>query len=237
MKELSRIGEYVLAQGQWRIWSDGFVEPTDWEADSGAGMDFKIKEGFGVLQPRLDWQFFSNERNARQFYQEAIDTADDITGGKILKRSGDVGKVKSYEEFEPENNGKTKPYEIFNSKSFNEWLKQEEDLIEFANEVNEIARGARSERESKAPTDDNPKGQRGARFGEKIFLYYIELMMGIPTGEFKDKLIAANRAGLIELSRADLVQVMHPDDVRQSETTTGIAQFHFVRPKSVSKDF
>jgi hypothetical protein len=45
---------------------------------------------------------------------------------------------------------------------------------------------------------------------------------------FKDRLIEANRQGLIRLSRADLVEAMDPADVRASETTWLNAVFHFV---------
>jgi hypothetical protein len=45
---------------------------------------------------------------------------------------------------------------------------------------------------------------------------------------FKEKLVEANRAGLLTLSRADLVQLMDPADVAASETTYLTATFHFV---------
>lgn len=46
---------------------------------------------------------------------------------------------------------------------------------------------------------------------------------------FKTALVDANRAGLLELSRADLVMAMDPDLVRQSTTHQANATFHFVR--------
>jgi hypothetical protein len=45
---------------------------------------------------------------------------------------------------------------------------------------------------------------------------------------FKERLIEANRAGLLRLSRADLVQAMNVTDVRDSETRYLNAVYHFV---------
>jgi hypothetical protein len=45
---------------------------------------------------------------------------------------------------------------------------------------------------------------------------------------FKAKLVEANRENLLTLSRADLVQVMDPVDVRESETHHMNAVFHFI---------
>ena len=47
--------------------------------------------------------------------------------------------------------------------------------------------------------------------------------------EFKRQLAEANRAGLLALSRADLVEAMTPEDVRSSETPYLNATFHFVQ--------
>lgn len=46
---------------------------------------------------------------------------------------------------------------------------------------------------------------------------------------FKEKLVSAHRAGLLVLTRADLVEVMDPVDVAESETRYLGARFHFVR--------
>ena len=46
---------------------------------------------------------------------------------------------------------------------------------------------------------------------------------------FKVALVEANRRGLIQLSRADLVMAMDPDLVRQSTTHQANATFHFVQ--------
>jgi hypothetical protein len=45
---------------------------------------------------------------------------------------------------------------------------------------------------------------------------------------FKEKLVEANREDLLTLSRADLVQVMDPADVRESETVYVNAVYHFI---------
>jgi len=52
--------------------------------------------------------------------------------------------------------------------------------------------------------------------------------------EFQRKLIAANRAQLLTLSRADLVQAMDPADIRESETSYLNSVFHFIRIRSAS---
>ena len=48
-------------------------------------------------------------------------------------------------------------------------------------------------------------------------------------GDFKQRLLRANQAGLLSLSRADLVEAMDPADVRASEISSLGATFHFVR--------
>jgi hypothetical protein len=45
---------------------------------------------------------------------------------------------------------------------------------------------------------------------------------------FKDRLADANQRGLLRLERADLVEAMNPDDVRESETTFLTATYHFI---------
>jgi hypothetical protein len=49
---------------------------------------------------------------------------------------------------------------------------------------------------------------------------------------FKKLLAEANNARLLDLSRADLVQAMDPEDVRLSEATYLNATFHFIRVNS-----
>jgi len=46
---------------------------------------------------------------------------------------------------------------------------------------------------------------------------------------FKRHLAEANNARLLDLSRADLVQAMDPEDVRLSEVVYLNATFHFIR--------
>jgi hypothetical protein len=93
------------------------------------------------------------------------------------------------------------------------------DLTDFANTVKSAARRC-------------PTGRFG---GYKVFINHIwnELRdepRFAPLGleGFKQKLVEANRANLLTLSRADLVQLMDPADVRESETTYLNATFHFI---------
>ncbi|HVX14626.1 MAG TPA: hypothetical protein VHC22_25790 [Pirellulales bacterium] len=72
------------------------------------------------------------------------------------------------------------------------------------------------------------------RFGDnKVFISHVwRQMRGEPSiglDEFKRHLVAANRDGLLQLSRADLVEAMDSGDVRESSTVYGNATFHFVR--------
>jgi hypothetical protein len=93
------------------------------------------------------------------------------------------------------------------------------DLEAFAHTVVAVAR--------RSPT---------GRFGDnKVFINHVWRQVADeprftplgPTG-FKDKLVEANRENLLTLSRADLVQVMDPADVRESETAHLNAVFHFI---------
>jgi hypothetical protein len=94
------------------------------------------------------------------------------------------------------------------------------DLAAFAEEVRSAARAC-------------PTG----RFGDsKVFIAHVwRLLRERPDfrdmGEaaFKKHLAEANNARLLDLSRADLVQAMDPDDVRQSEVSYLNATFHFIR--------
>jgi hypothetical protein len=96
---------------------------------------------------------------------------------------------------------------------------EEFDLEAFANTVRAAARHA-------------PTG----RFGDnKVFIGHLWRQLRdqpqiAPLGldGFKAKLLEANRGRLLTLSRADLVQMMDPDDVRESETGHGTAASHFV---------
>ncbi|MEQ8762913.1 MAG: hypothetical protein RL885_03230 [Planctomycetota bacterium] len=91
-------------------------------------------------------------------------------------------------------------------------------LEEFAHRVEQTARQCTS-----------------GRFGhDKVFISHVWKRLQPELGdssvdEFKRRLAEANRLGLVSLSRADLVQAMNPDDVRESETEYLNARFHFVR--------
>jgi hypothetical protein len=74
------------------------------------------------------------------------------------------------------------------------------------------------------------------RFGDnKVFISHVWRQMKPPPGgrldlsRFKQRLLEANRDGLLQLSRADLVEAMDPADVRESSTVYDNATFHFVR--------
>lgn len=69
--------------------------------------------------------------------------------------------------------------------------------------------------------------------GNKVFIsdMYEHLKAqnpGITEPEFKSKLVEANREGHLNLSRANEVAMMHPDDVKKSETNQGDHSFHFI---------
>jgi hypothetical protein len=94
------------------------------------------------------------------------------------------------------------------------------DLPSFASHVKSAAR-------------DCPTG----RFGDnKVFIVHVwKALQADPAfgtmelAAFKERLAEANNARLLDLSRADLVQAMDPDDVCQSEVHYLNATFHFVR--------
>jgi len=73
-------------------------------------------------------------------------------------------------------------------------------------------------------------------FGDnKVFISHVHrhlhgepAFQGMTLDDFKQKLVEANRTDRVTLSRADLVSVMDPEDVRQSETRQLDAVFHFI---------
>ena len=75
------------------------------------------------------------------------------------------------------------------------------------------------------------------RFGDnKVFIAHLwsaaqddPALRGMDLDGFKQRLAEANNARLLDLSRADLVEAMDPEDVRTSETRYYNATFHFVR--------
>lgn len=76
-----------------------------------------------------------------------------------------------------------------------------------------------------------------SRFGEnKVFISHVWRQLqdeaaidGLELETFKQRLVEANREGLVRLSRADLVEAMAPVDVQESATACENATFHFVR--------
>lgn len=80
------------------------------------------------------------------------------------------------------------------------------------------------------------RASKTGRFGDdKVFVSHVLRQLqaegfAIPDVDaFKERLVAAHRAKLLSLSRADLVQAMAAEDVDGSETRYLNARFHFVR--------
>jgi hypothetical protein len=80
------------------------------------------------------------------------------------------------------------------------------------------------------------RASKTGRFGSnKVFISHVLRQLaaeGYAVGDaeaVKARLVAAHRAGLLSLARADLVEAMAPGDVDASETRHGSATFHFVR--------
>src|SRR5205823_3165908 len=75
------------------------------------------------------------------------------------------------------------------------------------------------------------------RYGDnKVFIAHVWRMLRsdadfaeMDLDGFKDFLAAANNSRFLDLSRADLVQAMDPEDVRLSEVQYLNATFHFIR--------
>ncbi|HEX5752519.1 MAG TPA: hypothetical protein VFZ09_40310 [Archangium sp.] len=92
-----------------------------------------------------------------------------------------------------------------------------EDLQSFAERVHQAAKASTS-----------------GRFGEdKIFISHVWRALqgqvrGLDEQAFKNRLVEANRARFLSLSRADLVEAMDPADVADSETRYLGATFHFI---------
>lgn len=79
----------------------------------------------------------------------------------------------------------------------------------------------------------------GERFGaRKVYIsaiYTAAMLTDHEVGEldtFKARLIAANRAGLLDLARADLIAAMDPEAVEVSEIHHLTSTFHFVLDRS-----
>jgi len=92
-----------------------------------------------------------------------------------------------------------------------------EELRTFAERVQQAARSSAS-----------------GHFGEdKIFISHVWRILrgqvqGLDEQTFKSRLVEANRARFLSLSRADLVEAMNPADVADSETRYLGATFHFI---------
>ena len=78
-----------------------------------------------------------------------------------------------------------------------------------------------------------PTGRHG---DSKVFIVHVWRMLrddpefrGTDFPTFKQRLAEANNARLLDLSRADLVQAMDPEDVQLSEVSYLNASFHFIR--------
>ena len=85
----------------------------------------------------------------------------------------------------------------------------------------------------KAAARDCPTGRYG---DHKVFIAHVWDRLradpdfaGMDLDGFKRALAEANNLRLLDLSRADLVQAMDPEDVRRSEVHYLNATFHFVR--------
>ena len=94
------------------------------------------------------------------------------------------------------------------------------DLTHFADRVVATARAC-------------PSGRHG---DSKVFIVHVWRLLrddpefrGVDFPSFKARLAEANNARLLDLSRADLVQAMDPEDVRLSEVSYLNASFHFIR--------
>lgn len=82
--------------------------------------------------------------------------------------------------------------------------------------------------------DPTPSGLARGRFGRKVFLAAIRRALQrseygtLPRDVIDRLLVDANRDGLLELARADLVAVMDPAEVRDSEVRSRMSTWHFV---------
>jgi hypothetical protein len=100
------------------------------------------------------------------------------------------------------------------------------NLRHFADTVREVAQAV----------DENPTadGRARGRFGRKVFIAAIRRALKqtpywrMSPGRIDELLIDANRDGLLQLTRADLVGAMDPAEVRTSEIESLGSTFHFV---------
>lgn len=69
----------------------------------------------------------------------------------------------------------------------------------------------------------------GSMWHGKMWICSVRDQMEMPRAQFDAMLIAAHRASLLRLSRADLVEAMPYPMVRESEVSYLSATFHFIR--------
>jgi hypothetical protein len=84
----------------------------------------------------------------------------------------------------------------------------------------------------RAAARSSPTGRWG---DDKVFINHVWRQLQqepnfprLDLAAFKGRLAEANQHGLLRLERADLVEAMNPDDVRESETTFLTATYHFI---------
>jgi len=83
------------------------------------------------------------------------------------------------------------------------------------------------------------RDSKTGRFGDsKVFIAHVwrsvrddPAAVGLDFAAFKHRLAEANQARLLDLTRADLVEAMDPEDVSSSEVRHHGATYHFVRVK------
>jgi hypothetical protein len=127
------------------------------------------------------------------------------------------------------------------------WIDQEENGADPAESAGVLPKSSPASSAQVRPTVDLPSFAEQVksaarecptgRFGDnKVFIAHVWKALQIDPAfrtmeldAFKEHLAEANNARLLDLSRADLVQAMDPDDVRQSEVHYLSATFHFVR--------
>ncbi len=99
---------------------------------------------------------------------------------------------------------------------------------QFADEVMEIANAA--------PRTETSPQARGARFGDKVFIDHVWQQFqarhpNVTRQQFDQMLLEANRQNKLALSRADLAQAMHPEDIARSRIKAGAGEFDLIRPQ------
>ncbi|MFY0576970.1 hypothetical protein ACN28S_23965 [Cystobacter fuscus] len=78
-------------------------------------------------------------------------------------------------------------------------------------------------------------GTKAAFGDDRLYISHVYRAMPLGQGslaDFKARLLAANRRRLLNLARGDMVELMDPRSVAESETRPGVgdASFHFIDP-------